>query len=88
MVSYPALVEWDENAGAYGAVFPDLDIGAVGSTLKEALANAKNMLRYYLIEMDKRGWAVSGPTPSERIVVPEANTLVWVPLGRIRRSSE
>ena len=52
MASYPAIVEWDENAGAYGAVFPDLDIGAVGMTLEEVLENAKEMLRDYVMEMD------------------------------------
>ena len=45
MASYPAIVEWDENAGAYGAVFPDLNIGAVGMTLEELLENAEEMLR-------------------------------------------
>ena len=80
MASYPAIVEWDENARAYGAVFPDLDIGAVGGTLDEVLDNAKEVLRDYVMEMDRRGWPVSGPSPSEQVGVPEGTTLVLIPL--------
>ena len=66
---YPALVKWDENAGAYGVAFPDLDTGAVGSTLEAVLDNAKEMLRDYVMEMDKRGWPVSGPSLFEQVQV-------------------
>jgi predicted RNase H-like HicB family nuclease len=80
MGNYPAIVEWDEHAGAYGAVFPDLDIGVVGSTLQEVLDNAKEMLRDYVMEMAKRGWPVSAPSSSEQVEVPEGNTLVLIPV--------
>ena len=80
MASYPAIVEWDENAGAYGAVFPDLDIGAVGITLEEVLGNAKDTLQDYVTEMHKRGWPVSGPSRSEQVEVPEGYTLMLIPL--------
>ena len=43
MVTYPAVVEWDDNADAYGVVFPDLSIGAMGDTHEEALVNAESM---------------------------------------------
>ena len=86
-MSYPAFLEWDEHAGAYGAVFPDLDIGAVGITLEEVLRNAKGTFQDYVTEMDRRGWPVSGPSPSERVEVPEGNTLVSIPITPTLRPS-
>ncbi len=82
MVTYPALVEWDGNADAYGVVFPDLDIGAVGVTLDEALVNAESMLSDYIIEMEKEGWPFACPSSLESVEVPMGNTLVSVPLVR------
>ncbi len=81
MTSYPALVEWDENAGAYGAVFPDLDISAVGVTLEDTLVNATEMLHDYVMEMESRGWTFAQPSPMQEVDVPEGATLVWVPLA-------
>ena len=78
MASYPAIVEWDENANAYGAVFPDLDVGAVGTTLEEVLENAEAMLRDYLMEMEKRGWPISEPSPLQGISMPTGDLLVSV----------
>ena len=80
MASYPAFVEWDENAGAYGAVFPDLDIAAVGITLEETLANAEETLQDYIVDMEKRGWHVAAPSSPENVDVPQGNELVSIPL--------
>ena len=80
MVTYPAVVEWDDNADAYGVVFPDLSIGAMGDTLEEALVNAKSMLGDYVLEMDKEGWFYPSPSTPESIEVPQGQTLVTIPL--------
>ena len=80
--TYPALVEWDDNANAYGVVFPDLSIGAMGDTLDEALENAKAILGDYVYEMEKEGWPFSTPSPSHLIDVPDHNSLVFIPLVR------
>ena len=54
MPHYPAVV--DSEAGAYGVTFPDLPgIVAVGKTVDEALANAKEALRDYVIETERDG---------------------------------
>ena len=82
MVTYPAVVEWDDNADAYGVVFPDLSIGAMGDTHEEALVNAESMLGDYLLEMDKKGWPYPGPSTPESIEVPQGQTLVSIPLVR------
>ena len=52
-VRYPALI--DGEKGAYGVSFPDLPgIVAMGDTMDEALMNAEEALRDYVI--DQRKW--------------------------------
>ena len=81
-IKYPALVEWDANANAYGVVFPDLNIGAMGDTLEQAMVNAESMLGDYVFEMEKEGWPFADPSALESVEVPKGNTLVSVPLVR------
>ena len=80
MVSYPALI--DGEAGAYGVVFPDLDIGAMGETIDEAKMNAEAVLRDYVVEMEKNGWPIASPSPLENVQPPSGNVLVSIPLKR------
>ncbi len=82
MVTYPAVVEWDDYAGAYGVVFPDLSIGAMGDTWEEAMVNAESMLGDYVFEMEKEGWPFASPSPVESVGVPQGQTLVSIPLVR------
>ena len=78
---YPALI--DGQKGAYGVVFPDLDVGAMGDTIEEAILNAEDVLRSYVSEMEKNGWPVAPPSPLEAIETPPGNQLVSIPLIRL-----
>ncbi len=84
MASYPALVEWDDEAGAYGVVFPDiLGTVAMGNTFEEALAHAEESLRDYfevMAEYGQDGAVVSPPSDLEAVEVPTKNTLVSIPV--------
>ena len=78
MVAYPALIDGEE--GAYGVVFPDLGVGAMGNTIDEAILNAEDVLRDYVAEMEKSGWPVAPPSPLDSIETPPGNQLVSIPL--------
>ena len=84
MVRYPALIEWDAAAEAYGVVFPDiLGTVAMGETFDEALANAEASLRDYfevMAEYSQDGAELSPPSTLEVVEVPPGNTLVSVPV--------
>lgn len=79
---YPALI--DGTSGAYGVAFPDLDgVVAMGTTIDEALLNAEEALRDYVLETEADGLAIAEPTPPEAVVVPPGSSLVLVPLIRL-----
>ena len=81
MIIYPALLDGDE--GAYGVVFPDIPgVGAMGSTVDEALLNAEDVLRDYAIETEKDGAELARPSPLQSIETPTGNRLVSIPLTR------
>ena len=82
MVRYPALI--DGENGAYGVTFPDLPgIVSMGKTVDEALVNAEEALRDYVIEAEKDGETIPLPRALERVDVPNGHALVSVPLIRI-----
>lgn len=79
---YPAVV--DGKKGAYGVTFPDLPgIVAMGKTLDEALVNAEEALRDYVIETEKDGETVTPPSTLERVKTPAGCLLVSIPLLRL-----
>ena len=92
MVRYPALVEWDDDAGAYGVVFPDiLGTVAMGVTFAEALENAEDSLRDYfevMAEYSQDGTVASPPSSLDAVEVPLGNTLVSVPFVRQGKSHQ
>ena len=80
MTRYPALL--DGERGAYGVSFPDLPgIVAMGETVDEALVNAEEALRDYVIEAEGTGGAVEPPTPPEQLNT--SGTVVLVPSIRV-----
>lgn len=82
MARYPALI--DGEKGAYGVTFPDLPgIVAMGASVDEALVNAGEALRDYVIEAEAAGDAITAPTPMERVTTPTGCTLVSVPFIRV-----
>lgn len=79
MARYPALI--DGAAGAYGVTFPDLPgIAAMGKTLDDALVNAEEALRDYVVEARKHGEETVLPTAIENVDTPQGCVLVSVPL--------
>ena len=79
---YPAVV--DGKKGAYGVTFPDLPgIVAMGKTLDEALVNAEEALRDYVIETEKDGETITPPSALEQVEPPDGCLLVSVPLLRL-----
>lgn len=79
---YPAVI--DGKKGAYGVTFPDLPgIVAMGKTLDEALVNAEEALRDYVVETEKDGETIMPPSALERVEVPDGCLLVSVPLLRL-----
>lgn len=81
MIRYPALIDGGE--GAYGVVFPDIPgVGAMGSTVDEALLNAEDVLRDYAIETERDGAELARPSPFQTIETPTGNRLVSIPLTR------
>ncbi len=82
MARYPALI--DGETGAYGVTFPGIPgIVAMGKTVDEALMNAEEALRDYVVEAEKDGETIPPPGALERVEVPNGQALVSVPLIRI-----
>ena len=79
---YPALV--DGEADAYGVVFPDIPgVGAMGYTVEEALANAREVLSDYAIEMENDELPLAAPSALEDVEVPEGCILTSIQLVRV-----
>ena len=82
MSRYPALIDGEE--GAYGVIFPDLPgIAAMGKTIDEALVNAEEALRDYVIEAEKHDEEVVAPTAIENVDTPTGCALVSIPMIRL-----
>ena len=82
MTRYPALIDGEE--GAYGVIFPDLPgIAAMGKTLDEALVNAEEALRDYVIEAENHDEEVIAPTAIENVDTPPGCVLVSIPMIRL-----
>lgn len=80
-VRYPALI--DGEKGAYGVSFPDLPgIVAMGDTIDEALINAEEALRDYVIETEMDGDAITQPCELDEVAVKPGQILTAVPLIR------
>ncbi len=80
-IRYPALI--DGAKGAYGVSFPDLPgIAAMGDTIDEALMNAEEALRDYVIETETDGEAVEQSGDLEQVCVGSGQILTTVPLIR------
>ncbi len=79
---YPAVI--DGKKGAYGVTFLDLPgIVAMGKTLDEALVNAEDALRDYVIETEKDGEMITPPSALEQVEPPDGCLLISVPLLRL-----
>ena len=82
MIRYPALI--DGEKGAYGVSFPDIPgVVAMGVTMDEALLNAEEALRDYVIETEKTGDKPVSPSLIEEIRTPAGSTLVSISLIRL-----
>ena len=78
-MKYPALI--DGEAGAYGAVFPDLrGCVAMGYTLDEVVRNAEDSMRDWIASMEANGQSVPEPSPMSSVPVPLGNTLTSISL--------
>ena len=76
-MEYPALI--DGEAGAYGAVFPDLPgCVAMGDTLDEVVRNAEDAMRDWIASMGANGQGVPEPSSLSSITVPEGATLTSI----------
>ena len=81
MVRYPAFVDGED--GAYGVVFPELPgCVAMGHTVDEALLNAGDSLRDYILDAEQNGEALPDPNPLQTVKPPGGSRLVSVPLIR------
>ena len=80
-MKYPALI--DGEAGAYGAVFPDLPgCVAMGSTMDEVVRNAEDAMFDWIASMEANGQSVPEPSPLTAVAVPPGNTLTFIsPVG-------
>ncbi|MCY4379079.1 MAG: type II toxin-antitoxin system HicB family antitoxin [Candidatus Dadabacteria bacterium] len=82
MIRYPALI--DGEKGAYGVSFPDIPgVVAMGTTMDEALLNAEEALRDYVIETERVGDEPVPPSLIEEIETTVGSALVSVPLIRL-----
>ena len=87
MPEYPAIVG-GEN-GAYGVSFPDLPgIVAMGETMEEALAHAREALRDYAIETEVDAEELVSPSRLDDIEASAGETLVSIPLLREKAGAE
>ena len=78
-MKYPVLI--DGEAGAYGAVFPDLPgCVAMGYTMDDVVRNAEDAMRDWIAGMEANGQRVPDPSPLSSITVPEGNTLTSISL--------
>ena len=78
-MKYPALI--DGEAGAYGAVFPDLPgCVAMGCTISEVVRNAEDAMRDWIASMEANGEMVPEPSSLESIAVPSGSTLTSISL--------
>ena len=76
-MKYPMLI--DGEAGAYGAVFPDLPgCVAMGYTMDEVVRNAEDAMRDWIASMEANGQRVPDPSPLAAITVPPGNTLTSI----------
>ena len=81
MTRYCAII--DGEMGAYGVAFPDLPgIVAMGATVDEALVQAEQALRDYVIEAEKDGEELVPPRPLNEVSVGPGQMMVSVPLVR------
>ena len=82
MIRYLALI--DGEKGDYGVSFPDIPgIVAGGATIDEALLNAEEALRDYVVETEKTGDELAPQSLIEEIETSGSNTLVSIPLTRL-----
>lgn len=82
MARYPALI--DGERGAYGVVFPDLPgIVAMGATVEDAMVNAEQALRDYVLEAERDGADIGSRSAIESVVPRSGSALVSVPLIRL-----
>jgi predicted RNase H-like HicB family nuclease len=82
MVRYPALI--DGEKGAYGVSFPDIPgVVAMGVTIDDALLNAEEALRDYVIEVEQAGEKLVSPSLIEEVNAPAGSALVSIPLIRL-----
>ena len=87
MLEYPAIV--DGESGAYGVTFPDLPgVVAMGETVEEALAHAREALLDYAIEADADATELVSPSRAEDIEAAAGQTLVSIPLVREKAGAE
>jgi len=81
-MKYPALI--DGEAGAYGAVFPDLPgCVAMGCTVDEVVRNAEDAMRDWIASMEASGQRIPEPSPLATIAVPPGNTLTSISLAGV-----
>ena len=80
-MEYPALIDGED--GAYGVVFPDIPgVAAMGHTIDEALRNAEDALRDYVIETEIDGEELANPSPLKLIEAPVGSRLVSIAMAR------
>ena len=80
-MEYPALI--DGEAGAYGAVFPDLPgCVAMGYTLDDVVRNAEDAMRDWIASMEANGQKIPEPSPLAAIATPPGSALTAIPLNK------
>ena len=80
-MEYPALI--DGEAGAYGAVFPDLPgCVAMGYTLDDVVRNAEDAMRDWIASMEANGQTIPEPSPPGTVATPPGSALTSISLVR------
>jgi predicted RNase H-like HicB family nuclease len=82
--SYPAFIGFDEPAGRYYILFPDLPgCTTTGDTEKDALLNAQEAMSLHLFGMEDEGDAVPSPSSIMELKGGKGETVVlieaWMP---------